>query len=107
MMDISIHALLAESDENTLCQIVDRCISIHALLAESDLKCPRWLIDFIIFLSTLSLRRATNPMEPFIFESIISIHALLAESDRHAKASSNVFEISIHALLAESDVQRF
>ena len=33
---ISIHALLAESDENALRQIVDRRISIHALLAESD-----------------------------------------------------------------------
>ena len=57
---ISIHALLAESD----CQVSpdtssQQCISIHALLAESDPMISEtvWLI--IVFLSTLSLRRAT------------------------------------------------
>ena len=79
-------------------------ISIHALLAESDLTLPkdqhqvchhfyprspcgerpercRMLDLFIVFLSTLSLRRAT--MQLFISPppQIISIHALLAESD--------------------------
>ena len=34
---ISIHALLAESDNNESAQVVTRYISIHALLAESDL----------------------------------------------------------------------
>ena len=73
-----------------------------------------------IFLSTLSLRRATRV-------SCISIHALLAESDiwlvvnppRHflstlslRRATANIFAlnkpfwISIHALLAESDAPR-
>ena len=56
---ISIHALLAESDEMIS---IERCsleISIHALLAESDPMISEtvWLI--IVFLSTLSLRRAT------------------------------------------------
>ena len=59
-MDISIHALLAESDYNIppdSVLIID--ISIHALLAESDhiAKFRTWLY-------------------------YISIHALLAESDR-------------------------
>ena len=36
MMDISIHALLAESDINTYHRIFGEGISIHALLAESD-----------------------------------------------------------------------
>ena len=81
------------------------------------------------FLSTLSLRRATNAyMEENQSESI-SIHALLAESDHQTNAGSNESskflstlslrrattsnrekrkypEISIHALLAESDLGR-
>ena len=57
---ISIHALLAESDiENTLRQVVDRSISIHALLAESDSIIVLIIGHIYTFLSTLSLRRAT------------------------------------------------
>ena len=80
---ISIHALLAESDSYTLCRAaqpaahfyprspcgerpnsifpsgVARKISIHALLAESDDARGNVLSSYIIFLSTLSLRRAT------------------------------------------------
>ena len=56
----SIHALLAESD---LVQIGRCCIyehfSIHALLAESDFSLPNLSNMEVIFLSTLSLRRAT------------------------------------------------
>ena len=77
------------------------------------------------FLSTLSLRRATNrvihrddwyniSIHALIAESdaekmakrlgkSISIHALLAESDIFGSKASDVFFISIHALLAESD----
>ena len=36
--DISIHALLAESDRCCPCAIIAPAISIHALLAESDLR---------------------------------------------------------------------
>ena len=56
-------------------------ISIHALLAESD---PRGIVSLcagILFLSTLSLRRATLRVLDGSKSSIISIHALLAESD--------------------------
>ena len=57
---ISIHALLAESDpHNTKNNCIDCCISIHALLAESDLTIMIYDTSAIIFLSTLSLRRAT------------------------------------------------
>ena len=103
-VDISIHALLAESDR--MCRTADRVrayISIHALLAESD---------FLI------LFPARAPC--------ISIHALLAESDPPSPPKARVlknfyprspcgerlwpgrlarpfFLISIHALLAESD----
>ena len=56
-------------------------ISIHALLAESDPG--KNLVNGIclIFLSTLSLRRATFNSRILFRLLIISIHALLAESD--------------------------
>ena len=80
---ISIHALLAESDWWLRCwQLAARDISIHALLAESDVLAlcfcggacdfyPRspcgerlsisvFLLPLVLFLSTLSLRRATR-----------------------------------------------
>ena len=123
-------------------------ISIHALLAESDLLPPTLAgvnLNFYprspcgerlggmserligsVFLSTLSLRRATGRVNLFRFERVISIHALLAESDACIlllKLSISIFlstlslrratlptsrtrqswRISIHALLAESD----
>ena len=101
---ISIHALLAESD-NARPDIHQPCvISIHALLAESDPErfgdtlehlyfyprspCGERLyqanaVDQILpgFLSTLSLRRATDCQRPCGHPTRISIHALLAESD--------------------------
>ena len=82
-VDISIHALLAESDRSArlLVQLLNtflstlslrratviqryppprRDISIHALLAESDRSCGGMGRHWRIFLSTLSLRRATR-----------------------------------------------
>ena len=56
-------------------------ISIHALLAESDYTASVPPASLKIFLSTLSLRRAT-PVVAIVYNPfIISIHALLAESD--------------------------
>ena len=101
---ISIHALLAESDDRRASRQQPAGISIHALLAESDTE-------------QKNLRCRYQP---------ISIHALLAESDRNTKNNytdycdfyprspcgerqpsstrrlTNMI-ISIHALLAESD----
>ena len=80
--NISIHALLAESDPYSLNQSVKSlyfyprspcgerprtpttvltliCISIHALLAESDIFALWMVRSHPLFLSTLSLRRAT------------------------------------------------
>ena len=123
---ISIHALLAESDRDIANSERQEHISIHALLAESDII--NNVIDVIneIFLSTLSLRRATHAEPAEQAQSLISIHALLAESDRSYFLGSRVPvkflstlslrratarralgfvdpDISIHALLAESD----
>ena len=58
---------------------------------------------FWIFLSTLSLRRATPPGLLHSLGGVISIHALLAESDLRVVDGSRSSIISIHALLAESD----
>ena len=126
-------------------------VSIHALLAESDLiqtkntpkkesfyprspcgeRPPSVLrhCTTYLFLSTLSLRRATVGTSQVFQRIAVSIHALLAESDvtpmvtppsynrfyprspcgerpfsSGAKADS--VSVSIHALLAESDLPR-
>ena len=146
---ISIHALLAESDRHparhcwrkrsyfyprspcgerrskkfkSCCNLE---ISIHALLAESDCAGPYTPVPISIFLSTLSLRRATAgsykilPRPVFLstlslrratalspssaLKRTISIHALLAESDITPAGKVRPWAISIHALLAESD----
>ena len=62
---------------------IDVTISIHALLAESDPG--QNLVNGIclIFLSTLSLRRATIISQRIGIRVDISIHALLAESDEY------------------------
>ncbi len=57
-------------------------ISIHALLAESDTVSAVLLMYNLLFLSTLSLRRATQSSAKSTPEEAISIHALLAESDK-------------------------
>ena len=100
---ISIHALLAESDLANMRNSPNNQISIHALLAESDIKNPEAVSKYMIFLSTLSLRRATVGQNRLRQKLAISIHALLAESDQQATYFFWTGGISIHALLAESD----
>ena len=105
---ISIHALLAESDAVTrVARTPTTVISIHALLAESDLIYGFCEGASLLFLSTLSLRRATVHYDNYNLHCVISIHALLAESDDTWQRGSRVtYVISIHALLAESDVEK-
>ena len=59
------------------------------------------------FLSTLSLRRATQGLGGDTATAAISIHALLAESDARRASRQQPAGISIHALLAESDLTVF
>ena len=126
LRNISIHALLAESDTSQPHCAGSFAISIHALLAESDSGSVPRCAWHNLFLSTLSLRRATTGTTSAGKQQSISIHALLAESDRsrprllsgcraflstlslrRATADALVIRrlpvISIHALLAESD----
>ena len=124
--NISIHALLAESDAHTWRKVNPNpnfyprspCGERPILFAKRT--------GIIIFLSTLSLRRATLAPEQNTTEQTnfyprspcgerqlckqsrklstqISIHALLAESDSGNKKAPARVSISIHALLAESD----
>ena len=76
-----------------MCHTVDRgraYISIHALLAESD-GCDIVSIERCsLFLSTLSLRRATHTNKTNGGTHHISIHALLAESDGSKDEHSNL-----------------
>ena len=57
---ISIHALREESDAlHTIDQLCLVVISIHALREESDLRVALKILFKLLFLSTLSVRRAT------------------------------------------------
>ena len=64
-------------------------ISIHALLAESDILYPLKTFIILTFLSTLSLRRATLVQIIISGYARISIHALLAESDPRLRQKKN------------------
>ncbi len=125
--EISIHALLAESDGacrptgqcasrflSTLslrratpygaAQTVYRTISIHALLAESDICIVHSVYHPKSFLSTLSLRRATLRDEAYL-RGLDDFYPRSPCGERQAAMPCRVFlcRISIHALLAESD----
>ena len=103
--EVSIHALLAESDgrhsdapaaashrfyprspcgerRDVIAVMTEaQSVSIHALLAESDMLLLAVYMRAIEFLSTLSLRRATTSGRDSGQDDRVSIHALLAESD--------------------------
>ena len=79
-------------------------ISIHALLAESDdlmggLSCDRWN-----FYPRSPCGERLAGLDQILQVFLISIHALLAESDVFILRKITItVDISIHALLAESD----
>ena len=75
-------ATLSQSSEKSTPEI-----SIHALLAESDADNAQ-NVQIAIFLSTLSLRRATAAAKAQAKKKQISIHALLAESDSKSAQNS-------------------
>ena len=123
---ISIHALLAESDTHPIGVLVRVVISIHALLAESDDKSNKPARKKLVFLSTLSLRRATtkkknNPTNQtflstlslrratlsLVMRMVLILLFLSTLSLRRATVTvlgiQHKVGISIHALLAESD----
>ena len=129
MTEISIHALLAESDTRRTYHKDEsqEFLSTLSLRRATGILAISLRIVFAEFLSTLSLRRATAFSFALLYSTTISIHALLAESDLRYRADSARLRkflstlslrratgavlagcaqarISIHALLAESDL---
>ena len=78
-------------------------ISIHALREESDLFWFGKIWFNVQFQSTLSVRRATEPLSDKSKRGKISIHALREESDKVNYVMYFGWCISIHALREESD----
>ena len=101
---ISIHALLAESDAH-LTPLTAVWSNFYPRSPCGERRIERFCILWQrVFLSTLSLRRATIDTQAVVFAGVvISIHALLAESDVRYDLFALYALISIHALLAESD----
>ena len=102
--DISIHALLAESDTSRL----HKNICGWGFLSTLSLRRATYGrindISRLIFLSTLSLRRATMSKRLIEFGKL-NFYPRSPCGERHfcVYRFSLVFFISIHALLAESD----
>ena len=101
---ISIHALLAESDQTAYFLSTDgmKFLSTLSLRRATVEKVPAD-VYYQAFLSTLSLRRATRQTyhryEPQEFLSTLS----LRRATRFGRPIDVQLVISIHALLAESD----
>ena len=83
-------------------------ISIHALLAESDSMMLSMVAILILFLSTLSLRRATaGILLNLALHKNFYPRSPCGERPASGTLSDTSDVISIHALLAESDHPRF
>ena len=100
-VNISIHALLAESDRLWTIIFVP-----GKFLSTLSLRRATWrsgkMFKGRIFLSTLSLRRATKPGGTIKVYCCISIHALLAESD----ATLQNFVIGLDTFLSTLSLRR-
>ena len=101
---ISIHALLTESDSLYIRQLYSPPVFLSTLsLRRATFMLLTSFLSLGEFLSTLSLRRATLRNTAHRPAPSISIHALLTESDSMALGLADAALISIHALLTESD----
>ena len=100
---ISIHALCEEGDTVFRVWLTITKISIHALCEEGDHPPLLLLFGFMLFLSTPSARRATDPVTADPLPGLISIHALCEEGDVNFHRLVLLFVISIHALCEEGD----
>ena len=103
-MDISIHALQAESDDLLKIGFFMQTNFNPRSPSGERLWVVFQVVILIQFQSTLSKRRATERFLVCVFMFIISIHALQAESDGDLFLQAYPHKyISIHALQAESD----
>ena len=95
-VEISIHALLAESDRNARPETRPRdAISIHALLAESDLLFRLAAGSLTTFLSTLSLRRATVPWLAWL-ASCFDFYPRSPCGERHTNKKTEVYTMNFY-----------
>ena len=86
--EISIHALLAESDPAKHTILTNKIsISIHALLAESDYYSMGGHAQFVNFYPRSPCGERLNTADQEARKRLISIHALLAESDQSRDVS--------------------
>ena len=95
---ISIHALLAESDD-ILRYLFNRRFNFYPRSPCGERRLELFLYyQDNIFLSTLSLRRATDVIAVMTAAQSISIHALLAESDRSHKKNTSLYKLFLSTL---------
>ena len=90
-VDISIHALLAESDAASHGRRTGQRNFYPRSPCGERHQLKRRFRRANAFLSTLSLRRATPQWLPWLLQLLISIHALLAESDFALMISRRTF----------------
>ena len=101
---ISIHALLAESDLVGLALVGVRRLFLSTLSLRRATGCQLSWGTMIEFLSTLSLRRATYPAKPPHFPRChFYPRSPCGERQGQHAGGRRKPDISIHALLAESD----
>ena len=101
---ISIHALLAESDQRSASSLPSKSISIHALLAESDMP----LIRFCPGTNNFYPRSPCGERRNVDCNYRSGCHYFYPRSPCGERPGENLINsigliISIHALLAESD----
>ena len=102
---ISIHALLAESDEDQNCASSSGPLFLSTLsLRRATTDGHAFHVPLFPFLSTLSLRRATGLVNAFHGDLLTFLSTLsLRRATAGAAGADRDKRISIHALLAESD----
>ena len=101
---ISIHALLAESDDLQVHRAALVIIFLSTLSLRRATGFPAGNLCPVRFLSTLSLRRATaGCSHPCRYNGNFYPRSPCGERQQADKKLQNDIDISIHALLAESD----
>ena len=101
---ISIHALLAESDKTVSAEVGGSNHFYPRSPCGERLKKPCIIWSLALFLSTLSLRRATHGgVNLLTWQAYFYPRSPCGERRTRKEIADAVLNISIHALLAESD----
>ena len=100
---VSIHALLAESDKCCFVILLAVLLFLSTLSLRRATRAVNIQRPTAKFLSTLSLRRATAPRVAVLLEVLFLSTLSLRRATRCEFSRNNGKVVSIHALLAESD----